>query len=98
MMTATSDVKIVKAWEFKSETSSRVYQTLKYENGEVTCNFPGWTRRTQPDGSRSCRHTRTVDFGTADAQCSGVNDYGEEKKVEMIRRETGGRVGRKLNL
>lgn len=30
-------------------------------NGQMSCNCPGWTRRVQSDGSRSCKHTKAVE-------------------------------------
>lgn len=66
---------IAKAWEWKSSTSDRIYQTLLYDDNSTSCNCPGWTRKVQPDGSRACRHTRSVEFGTADNQSMASKDY-----------------------
>jgi predicted nucleic acid-binding Zn finger protein len=89
---------IVKVWEFHSKTSSRVYQTIKYSDRTLSCNCPGWTRRVQPNGERSCRHTRSVDMGTADAQCDACKDYGDEKKKEEVKHITSLGSGRRLNI
>lgn len=48
------------AWTFKSSSGSGYYETLKWLSGALTCDCPGWTRRTQPDGSRTCKHVRSV--------------------------------------
>lgn len=33
---------------------------VKTDGERLTCSCPGWTRRTQEDGSRTCRHVREV--------------------------------------
>jgi len=43
-----------------SSNPNKVYETLVYQDGSVSCNCPGWTRRVAPDGSRSCKHTVKV--------------------------------------
>ena len=56
-------------WEFAfpSSSSSKIYTTTlwtedhsQFKAGDISCNCPGWTRRVQPDGSRSCKHTKEV--------------------------------------
>ena len=69
---------IAKSWMFESSSSSKEYETLQYEDGSTSCNCPGWTRRVAPDGSRSCKHTRAVDMGRADAQCVASHDYNND--------------------
>ena len=67
---------IIEVWEFASSNPRREpYQTLRYHDGSTSCNCPGWTRRVQPDGSRSCKHTRKVDMGTADRDALSHIDY-----------------------
>ena len=41
------------------------YQTLKYSDGSTSCECHGWTRRVDPQGNRSCKHTRDVESGQA---------------------------------
>ncbi len=48
-----------------SSDSSKEYQTLKYSDGTTSCECPGWTRRIDPQGNRSCKHTRDVQSGQA---------------------------------
>ena len=75
---------IAKVWEFNSSSSTKVYETLQYTDGTTSCNCPGWTRRVAADGSRSCKHTRMIDMGTADRECSAHHDYtqtGMKKKM-----------------
>src|SRR4051794_40380169 len=68
---------IQRVWTFPSDSNPAVeYQTLQYADGALSCNCPGWTRRVAADGSRSCKHTRWVDLGTADRHCSATHDYG----------------------
>ena len=67
---------IQKVWTFSSDsTPDKEYQTLQYQDGSTSCNCPGWTRRVAQDGSRSCKHTRQVDLGTADRNCTASHDY-----------------------
>jgi hypothetical protein len=60
---------ITEVWKFRSESQpDKLYETLRYDNGNLSCGCPGWTRRVSPDGSRSCKHTRSVEAGTADME------------------------------
>lgn len=51
----------VYGWTFDSSSSDKTYETLQYDDGSLSCDCPGWTRRAQ----RSCKHTRAVELGTA---------------------------------
>lgn len=52
----------VQRWTFTSQSSpDTVYETLRYSDGSVSCDCPGWTRRAV----RTCRHTRAVIAGDA---------------------------------
>jgi len=67
---------ITRVWSFASDSNPNVeYQTLQYADGTTSCNCKGWTRRLAADGSRSCKHTRLVDMGTADRQCKATHSY-----------------------
>jgi hypothetical protein len=66
---------IAKCWTFASSSGSGRYQTLQYVGGSTSCDCPGWCRRVAADGSRSCRHTRSVLMGTADRECESMHDY-----------------------
>jgi len=67
---------IRRVWTFRSDSDpSREYQTLQYTDGTTSCQCPGWTRRVAADGSRSCKHTRWVDLGTAERHCNATHDY-----------------------
>jgi hypothetical protein len=66
---------ISKCWTFLSSRGDRRYQTLLYADGSASCDCPGWCRRVAGDGSRSCRHTRAVELGTADRECDSMHDY-----------------------
>lgn len=90
---------IQKCWTFPSTSNpSKHYETLLYEDGSTSCNCPGWTRRVDPQGRRSCRHTRAVDMGTADMECVGTHGYNptpvtpmdfpeeEKKKTPVVRK------------
>ena len=67
---------ISKVWTFSSDSNPNIeYETLQYADGTTSCNCKGWTRRVAPDGSRSCKHTRYVDMGTADDHCKATHSY-----------------------
>jgi len=67
---------INRVWTFASDSNpNQEYETLQYTDGTTSCNCKGWTRRVAPDGSRSCKHTRSVDMGTADHQCKATHSY-----------------------
>lgn len=66
---------IAKVWKFASSSGSNTYETLQYIDNSTSCNCPGWTRRVAADGSRTCKHTRTVDMGQADSDCISSHDY-----------------------
>src|SRR5215218_5181516 len=67
---------IQRVWTFRSDSDpAKEYQTLQYVDRSTSCNCQGWTRRVAADGSRSCKHTRSVDMGTADRQSIATHDY-----------------------
>lgn len=67
---------ISQVWTFGSDSNPDVqYETLRYTDQSMSCNCPGWTRRVAADGSRSCKHTRAVDMGTADQQSTASHSY-----------------------
>ncbi len=67
---------IAKCWTFVSSRGAARYQTLLYADGTTSCDCPGWTRRVAADGSRSCKHTRSVLMRTADRECESSHDCG----------------------
>jgi hypothetical protein len=71
-----SGAAIAKCWTFASSSGGGRYQTLLYVNGTTSCECPGWCRRVAADGSRSCKHTRSVLMGNADRECLSMHDYG----------------------
>src|SRR6267378_2813922 len=67
---------ISRVWTFASDSNPTVeYQTLQYKDGTTSCSCKGWCRRVAADGTRSCKHTRYVDMGTADHQCKATHNY-----------------------
>ncbi len=71
---------IARVWSFASDSNPNIeYQTLQYIDGSCSCNCKGWTRRIAADGSRSCKHTRAVDMGTADQTCKATHSYEQQK-------------------
>ena len=71
-----SGAALAKGWTFASSSGGGRYQTLLYANGTTSCECPGWCRRVAADGSRSCKHTRSVLMGNADRECLSLHDYG----------------------
>src|ERR1035441_3667731 len=67
---------IHRVWTFVSDSNPNIeYETLQYTDGTTSCNCKGWTRRVAQDGSRSCKHCRLVDMGTADNHCTATHNY-----------------------
>lgn len=67
---------IAKTWTFISDSNpDREYETLMMTDLSTSCNCPGWTRRVDAKGERSCKHTRLVDQGRADKVCVSSHDY-----------------------
>ena len=67
---------ISRVWTFPSDSNPEVqYEPLRSTDGSASCNCPGWTRRVAADGSRSCKHTRSIDMGTADQQSTATHSY-----------------------
>jgi len=76
---------ISQVWTFRSDSDPGTeYQTLKYADGNTSCQCKGWTRRVAADGSRSCKHTRWVDLGTADQHCIATHNYENHKPQPVI--------------
>ncbi|RYD84275.1 MAG: hypothetical protein EOP84_05960 [Verrucomicrobiaceae bacterium] len=69
-----STVAVSKCWTFASSKGNRLYQTILYVDGSTSCDCPGWCRRVAADGSRSCKHTRSVLMGTADRECQSKHE------------------------
>jgi hypothetical protein len=76
-------VAIAKCWTFASSSGRGTYQTLLYADGSTSCDCPGWCRRVAADGSRSCKHTRSVLMGTADRECQSMHDPRAPAAVPM---------------
>lgn len=64
------------AWRFESSSSDKTYETLQWSDGSLSCDCPGWTRRVAKDGSRTCKHTRSValDHGSDAVSQGGLGD------------------------
>ena len=72
---------ICKCWTFASSSGTGRYQTLLYADGSTSCDCPGWCRRVAADGSRSCKHTRSVLMGTADRECESMHERDVPEKT-----------------
>ncbi len=74
---------IAQVWTFRSDSNPDIeYETLQYLDDTTSCNCKGWTRRVAADGSRSCKHTRYVDMGTADDHCSATHSYEPQQQKQ----------------
>ena len=69
-----SGAAIAKCWTFASSKGTGRYPTLLYADGSTSCDCFGWCRRVAADGSRSCKHTRSVLMGSADRECLSMHD------------------------
>lgn len=69
------------AWCFKSSSGPKLYQTIQYTDSSLSCDCPGWTRRVAPDGSRTCKHVRSVLIGTAQMEAVRHNALSGSKDL-----------------
>jgi predicted nucleic acid-binding Zn finger protein len=77
---------ISRVWTFASDSNPNIeYETLQYGDGSTSCNCKGWTRRVAADGSRPCKHTRYVDMGIADQNCTATDNYEPNNQQQQIR-------------
>jgi hypothetical protein len=83
---------IAKCWTFPSSSGGKRYQTLLYADGTTSCECPGWCKRIAPDGSRSCKHTRSVLMGTANRECESMHDYAEAGPKAVVPQTTTART------
>ncbi len=76
---------IAKVWTFKSSSSAKTYQTLLYSDSSTSCDCPGWTRRVDTQGNRSCKHTRMIDLDLdlADAEAVAYHGYNASETVSI---------------
>jgi hypothetical protein len=80
---------ISKVWTFASDSNPNIeYETLQYLDGSTSCNCKGWTRRVAADGSRSCKHSRIVDMGTADDHCTATHSYQSHEPKQQQENQT----------
>lgn len=63
---------ITTTYWFASSSGSGTYETLRYTDGTTSCSCPGWTRRVDKNGGRSCKHTRMVEAGIANLHATSV--------------------------
>lgn len=49
----------MKTWTFKSKSSTAEYTVQMTDDGQVSCNCPGW-RNKRADKPRECKHTKEV--------------------------------------
>ena len=78
---------IAKVWTMLSSNGHTEYETLQYTDGSASCNCPGWTRHVKDDGSRSCKHIRAVDMGSANQMCERMHDYEAAKETAPVAQE-----------
>ena len=84
-----SKVAVAKVFAFTSDSNpDREYETLVYTDLSTSCNCPGWTRRVDARGHRSCKHTRLFDQGRAEKMCASMHDYTKEDTRVKLAFET----------
>jgi hypothetical protein len=72
---------IIRVWTFASGSNPDIeYETLQYADGSTSCSCKGWIHRVAPDGSRSCKHCRWINMGTADQHCRASHSYQPQQK------------------
>ncbi len=82
---------ITRVWTFASDSDPDTeYQTLQYADGTTSCDCKGWCRRVAADGSRSCKHVRAVDMGTADRICKATHSYENRQPRNRQQQSTKG--------
>lgn len=88
---------VSKVWTFRSSSGRGSYETLRFTDGTTSCNCPGWTRRIDAQGHRSCKHTRLVDQDRADMECESSHDYAQPvaiaASVSTLRKDEAKRAG-----
>lgn len=90
------------AWCFKSSSGPKLYQTIRYSDNSLSCDCMGWTRRVARDGSRSCKHTRSVLLKTASYEAvregplNGSKDLPDNFPLESKPTTTNAPLKRKL--
>lgn len=53
--------KIGRVIKMISESNNAItYEILAYEDGTYSCNCPGWTKRVDKQGHRTCKHVKKV--------------------------------------
>jgi hypothetical protein len=55
--------KAVHVYWFTSDSSDKVHETIRYEDGRCSCSCPGWCKRNSPTQGRTCKHVRIVQAG-----------------------------------
>lgn len=64
------------AWRFLSSDGDRTYETLRYTDGSLSCDCPGWTRRVGANGERTCKHCREVQMGNPNQSATSHGPVG----------------------
>ena len=81
-----NDKAVAKVWGFKSSSSSKIHEARLYEDGTTSCNCRGWSQHVHADGSRACRHTRSVEGKTADFESEYCNDYTQSGQTKEVKK------------
>lgn len=74
---------IIATYWFASSSGSGTYETLQYSGGATSCGCPGWTRRVDSAGRRSCKHTRMVEAGIAKIHARNFTEYGTSQQPHI---------------
>ena len=69
-------------YTFASESSCKEYETLVLITGQITCGCPGWTRRVDASGGRTCKHVRAIQSGRGEQQAIAHVRYSGVQKPQ----------------
>lgn len=73
----------LRTYFFKSESSAKLYQTIQWENGALSCDCFGWIKRVS-GGVRTCKHCRVVLAGLGINQAVRVIDHEVPGSLKLV--------------
>ena len=80
---------VAKTWNFESDSSQgKFYESVLYVDGSTSCGCKGWTqRKPDPDGNRTCKHTRMIDSGVADQAAAASQTYATLSAATIVNKK-----------
>lgn len=75
--------KKLQVWQNQSHSSpDKVYETIYWENGELTCNCRGWILHIP----RTCRHVKSAEFSMRKPPGVTIPHSGLWERIECMER------------